>query len=84
MAAAITIRSDFVHLGFTAAASAAMTDVQSIYLTDYIKLIFDADVEGLCKVVRSPGGQALVSGVLQDYPGNQVSLQEETNLKLAC
>ena len=76
MAAAITIRSGFFRLG------SAMTDVQSIDSTDDIKLLLDADVEGLCKVVRRPGGQALVAGVMQDDPGNQVSLRAETNLKL--
>ena len=84
MAAAIKIRSAFVRLGFTAAALEAMTDVQIIDSTDDIKLILDADAEGLCKVVRSPGGQALIAGVLQDYLGNQVLLRAETNLNLEC
>ena len=36
----------------------------SIDSTDEIKLLLDANVEGLCKFVRRPGGQALVAGVL--------------------
>ena len=78
MAAAIIIRSCFFRLG------SAMTDVQNIDSTDDIKLLLDDDFEGLCKVVRRPGGQALVAGVMQDDLGNQVSLWAETKLKLVC
>ena len=55
MATAITTRSAFIRLGFTAAALAAMTDFQIIDSTDDIKPILDAEVEGLFKVIQHPG-----------------------------
>lgn len=76
-----------MRLGFSNDAAQAITGDQGIDSIDELKVLSDAEVENLCKVVRRPGGTvpnpADAANPLPNN-GHQVSLRAENNLKLAC
>eukprot|EP00978_Attheya_sp_CCMP212_P004879 scaffold10702_cov33-Attheya_sp.AAC.1 len=83
-------RQLLVRMCFTNAAAAVITDEQGIdELSDY-KILTDSEIEGICKVVRRPGGtipnpNAGDTGqpAIITAPGESVSMIAESNLKLA-
>ena len=84
------IRGALGRLGFTAEASIFITDVQGMDDLGEFTLLTNEEVEGLCKVVRRPGGTIpnpqVGAGLPATIPnpGLQVSLRAENNLKMAC
>jgi hypothetical protein len=91
MAEAVAMRAMFTRLGFTAAASTAIVDDQGIDTIEEVRFLTDEEAEGLCRVVRKPGGtipnpNAGAAGQPAEIPnpGNAVSKRAENNLKLAC
>jgi hypothetical protein len=91
MAANVAMRAAYQRLGFTVAAVTLLTEEQDQKDLDELRLLTDAEVTNLCKVVRCPGGTiagpAPASGgvaVQVNNPGTSVSLRAENNLKLAC
>lgn len=84
---AAAIRAALVHLGFTQAAAATITDVQGYNTLDELADLDDEEVKSLCKVIRRPGGTIAVAGRgggNVPNPGTVVSLKAENNLILAC
>lgn len=91
MAANVAMRAAYQRLGFTVAAAVLLTEEQDQNDLDELRLLTDAEVTNLCKVVRRPGGTiagpAPAGGgvaVQITNPGTSVSLRAENNLKLAC
>ena len=86
MAAAIAIRNLYVRMGFTQAAATEITDNQEYDSLNELRLLSDANVAKLCKVVRRPGGQipnpAGAAGAMIPDPGIPISLRAENNMKL--
>jgi hypothetical protein len=76
MAEPAAVQQLFVWLGFNAATSTNITDVQGISSINKIRLLNDDAVETLCKALQ----QALVG----DNPATAAPLRAEQNLKLAC
>ena len=56
MAAAIATRNLLTRMGCTIAAATKIVDNQGYDSLDKLKLLNDADIVKLCKVVRQPGG----------------------------
>eukprot|EP00978_Attheya_sp_CCMP212_P030444 scaffold112006_cov46-Attheya_sp.AAC.1 len=56
MADLASTRQLLVRMCFTNAAAAIITDEQGIDEMSEIKILTDSEIEGLCKVVRRPGG----------------------------
>eukprot|EP00978_Attheya_sp_CCMP212_P025810 scaffold83821_cov30-Attheya_sp.AAC.1 len=56
MADLASTRQLLVRMRFTNAAAAIITDEQGIDEMSEIKILTDSEIEGLCKVVRRPGG----------------------------
>ena len=91
MANLAAMRTAFGHLGFSAAAVAAIVNEQAIDSVKELRLLSDKEVENLCKVVRHPGGtipnpnagQAGAPGTLPN-PGIPIALRAEHNMKLAA
>ena len=91
MAEAVAMRAMFIRLGFSAAAATAIIDTQGIDTLEEVRFLSDDEAEGLCSVVRKPGGtipnpNAGAAGqpaTIPD-PGNAVSKCAKNNLKLAC
>ena len=86
MAAAIAICNLLTQMGFTQAAAAKIANNQGYDSLDEMKLLSNADVAELCKVVCCPGGQvpnpAGVAGAMMPDPGIPISLRAENNMKL--
>jgi hypothetical protein len=85
---AVAMRAAYVRLGFTQEAALLVTDDQGIIELEEIRLMTDAEVVNLCKVLRRPGGTMMVPNaagvnVQVPNPGNKVSLLAENNLKMA-
>lgn len=86
------MRTMFERLGFTANAATLIVDTQGIDSLDELRLLKDSEVEGLCKVLRRPGGMvannavAIAAGgnAMINNPGTLVPLRAELNLKLTC
>jgi len=88
MAEPVAIRAALQRLGFTEAAATYITGDQNLDNLDEIALLTDDKVEGLCKVIRRPGGTvpnaAAGGGNPIPNPGIPVSMRAEDNLQLAC
>ena len=56
MAEAVAMRAMFIRLGFSAAAATAIVDTQGIDTLEEVRFLSDDEAEGLCSVVRKPGG----------------------------
>ena len=92
MADGVAMRAAFGRLGLTDQASQAIVGDQGINNINEIKILRDAEIENLCKVVRRPGGMvannanAITGGGPAEIPnaGLQVSMRAENNLKLAA
>ena len=93
MAAALaSMRNAFIRLGFDNATARIITEVQEISDCSEMGRMFDADVTGFCKTLRSPGGTvpndaAAIAGgapAVVRKPGTTVTARAEANLKLAC
>ena len=86
MAAAIAIGNLLTQMGCTIAAATEITDNQGYDSLDELKLLNNADVIELCKVVQWPGGQvpnpAGVAGAMMPDPGIPISLCAKNNIKL--
>jgi hypothetical protein len=86
MAQVNALRQAYVRLGFTNAAAQCITADQGIDSLEELRVLRDADISNLCKVVRRPGGTIPNPGGAPGMipnPGIPVSLRAETNLKLA-
>lgn len=88
MAQVAALRQAYVRLGFSNAAAHSITDEQQIDTVAELGLLYDDDIETLCKVVRRPGG-TIPNPVgdepqLVPDPGVPVSMRAENNLKLAA
>eukprot|EP00978_Attheya_sp_CCMP212_P027943 scaffold94968_cov61-Attheya_sp.AAC.3 len=91
MANLASTRQLFVRMRFTNTAAAIITDKQGIDELSEIKILTDSsEIEGLCKVVRRPGGtipnpNAAVTGQPATVyaSGESISMIAESNLKLA-
>ena len=83
--AAVAFRTALSRLGFTVNAALAITDQQGIEYTE-LRHLTDSEADGLCKIVRKPGGVIQHGGVGNAVPniGEAVSVQAQNNLKLAC
>jgi hypothetical protein len=89
MAAAILARQILQLIGFSAAASQAITDQDHNSLNE-LSLLTDDEVDGLCKSLQSPGGLIAgppanaggVAGPLGPNPGIFVPSRAQNNLKL--
>lgn len=91
MAAAILVRNALQLIGFSAAASQAISD-QGHDSFDELALLTDDEVDGLCKSLRAPGGTIPgppaaaggVAGPAIPNPGVPVPTRAQNNLKLLC
>ena len=86
MAAAIAIRNLLTQMGCTIAAATEIADNQGYDSLDKLKLLNNADVVKLCKVIQQPGGQipnpAGAAGTMMPDPGVPISLRAKNNIKL--
>jgi hypothetical protein len=78
------------RIRFTNAAAAVIVDQQGIDELSEIKILRDSEIEGLCKVVRRPGGSIVnPNAATAGQPatiyatGESISMIAESNLKLA-
>ena len=85
------MRQAYVRLGFTQAAALAITDVQGVDSIEELRMLKDAEIANLCKVMRRPGGtipnpNAAVAGqpATIPNPGIPISLMAENRLVLAA
>jgi hypothetical protein len=89
MAELIALRTALQRLGFSQAASLAITDEQALDSLDELKLLVDSEVKDLCTALRKPGGlianpnNAAGQAAQIPDPGVKVPLRAETNLKMA-
>ena len=91
MADVVALCKAFTRLGFSAKAAGFITDDQVLDTLDELKVLTNDEIESLCKVVWRPGGTVpnpnygdpeQPANMLS--PGEQVLLQAQLNLKLAC
>ena len=91
MADVVALRAALARLGFSAKAAGFITNDQGLDTLDELKILTNDEIESLCTVVQSSGGNFShpntgypgQPGMLSN-PGEQVLLQVELNLKLAC
>ena len=89
MADVVALCAVLMRLGLSAKAAGFITNGQWLDTLDELKVLTNDEIEILCKVVWLPGGTAPNPNAGDPVqpatkPGEQVPLQEEPNLKLAC
>ena len=80
MANLIMMHMAFGHLGFSAAAAAAIVNEQAIDSVKELRLLSDKKVQNLCKVVRHPAGPSLIP--MQDKQKHWEHCQTKVGKKL--
>ena len=91
MADIVALHAALTRLGFSAKADGSITADQGPDTLDELKVLTNDEIESLCKVVWRPGGTVPNPSTgdpgkpaTLSNPGEQVLLQAELNLKLAC
>ena len=90
MADVVELCAALMRLGLSAKTAGFITNNQGLDTLDELKVLTNNEIESLCKVVRSPGGNVPNPNAgdpgqpaTLSNPGKQVTLRADLNLKLA-